>query len=533
MSTIQPSVILHNGVIHTLDDQTPRAECMAVYQDRILAFGSDDDILRLAGSNTDVINLVGRTVLPGLTDAHIHLEQFALAKEKIDVEVPSMDTCLESVREAVMQSEPGNWVLGHGWNQNEWDRYGNFSDLDAVSPNNPVFLTAKSLHAGWVNSAALIQAGITPASPDPPGGQIQRDAGGVPTGILFEKAMELVTKLIPEPSLERSISAIRKAQTQLWQYGITGLHDFDGSRCFQALQVLHRENELGLRVIKNIPIDDSEHAINLGLRTGYGDDWIRVGNVKIFADGALGSRTAAMMAPYEGEPKNLGMKLYEREELLEIFTRVGNHGLALAVHAIGDKAVHDVIAVFGELRQYELDKGLSRLPHRIEHLQLLHPDDLPHLARYNIIASMQPVHATSDMDMAERYWGKRVNHAYAWRSQLEAGVTLAFGSDAPVESANPFWGLHAAITRRRRDGSPGENGWIPFERLDLHEALRGYTRGPARAAMMNSIIGRLAVGYLADLIVLDQDPYTCSPVAIADLLPSGTMVGGKWRYRDF
>jgi predicted amidohydrolase YtcJ len=533
MSSIQPSVMLHNGVIHTLDEQLPRGECIALYQDRILALGSDDEFLGLAGSNTEVINLAGRALLPGLTDAHIHLEQYALAQEKIDVEVPSINICLDKVRQAVMQIESGNWVLGHGWNQNTWERYGNYSDLDEVSPNHLVYLTAKSLHAGWANSAALKRAGITSTSPDPPGGQIQRDSSGGPTGILFEKAMELMSKVIPEPSQDESVGAIRHAQSQLWQYGITGLHDFDGSRCFHSLQMLHREQELGLRVIKSIPIDDTEHAINLGLKTGFGDNWIRIGNVKIFADGALGPRTAAMMTPYEGEPKNLGMKLYEREELSEIFTRAVNSGLALAVHAIGDQAVHDVLSVFGELRQYETDKGLEHLPHRIEHLQLCHPDDLPHLVRHDIIASMQPIHATSDMDMAERYWGERVKYAYAWRSMLETGATLAFGSDAPVESANPFWGLHAAITRCRRDGYPSKNGWIPFERLDLRDALLGYTRGPARAAMMNSMIGRLAEGYLADLIVLDHDPATCPPEAIADLLPVGTMVGGKWRYRDF
>jgi len=532
MSSFQPSVILHNGVIHTLDEYIPRAECIAIYQDRILALGSDDEIKGLAGSNTDVINLMGRTVLPGLTDAHIHLEQYALAQEKIDVEVPSIDTCLERVRRAVLQSEPGNWVLGHGWNQNEWERYGNTTDLDQVSPENPVYLTAKSLHTGWANSAALDRAGITAASPDPPGGYIQRDASGVPTGILLENAMELITKVIPEPNLDGSVNAIRKVQTQLWQYGITGLHDFDGSRCFQALQMLNRESQLGLRVIKNIPLDDLEHAIQLGLRTGFGGDWIRIGNVKIFADGALGSRTAAMMVPYEGEPENFGMRLYKKEDLLEIFIRAANAGLAMAVHAIGDKATHDVLDAFAELQQYEVEEGLSHLPHRIEHLQLIHPAYLSLPAKHDIIASMQPIHATSDMDMADRYWGMRVRYAYAWRSQLEAGATLAFGSDAPVESPNPFWGLHAAITRQRRDGSPGKSGWVPSERITLHEALRGYTHGPAKAARMSSIIGRLAVGYMADLIVLEKDPYSCSPEAIADLLPIGTMVGGKWRFRD-
>jgi predicted amidohydrolase YtcJ len=526
-------MILHNGVIHTLDDSNPQAECIAINQDGVLALGSDNDLLGLAGSDTRAVNLMGRVVLPGLIDSHIHLEQYALANEKVDVEVPSIKTCLDRVQQAVLQSEPGDWVLGHGWNQNVWDRYGHLLDLDAVAPENPVYLTAKSLHVAWANSAALNRAGISATSPDPPGGKIQRDKSGVPTGILFENAMELMTKIIPEPSLGRSINAIHKAQTQLWKYGITGVHDFDGSRCFQALQKLHKEHELGLRVIKNIPIDDVKQATRLGLRTGLGDDWIRIGNVKIFADGALGPRTAAMMAPYEGEPENLGMMLYEREELVEIFTRAANAGLAIAVHAIGDQAVHEVLVAFEELRRYEMEKGYSHLPHRIEHLQLIHPDDIPCPARHDIIASMQPIHATSDMDMADRYWGARAKYAYAWRSQLEAGTTLAFGSDAPVESPNPFWGLHAAITRCRRDGYPGEDGWIPFERISIHDALRGYTHGPARAARMTSTIGRLAVGYMADLIVLEKDPYHSSPEEIADLLPSGTMVGGKWRYRKF
>ncbi|UCF60696.1 MAG: amidohydrolase [Anaerolineaceae bacterium] len=533
MSSIQPSVILHNGVIHTLNKHLPRAESLAVYQDRILALGSDDEIKRLAGPNTDVINLNDRTVLPGLTDAHIHLEQYAFAQERINAEVPSMNSCLEKVRQAVRQTEPGRWILGHGWNQNEWDRYGNTSDLDQVAPENPVYLTAKSLHAGWANSEALIRAGITTASPDPPGGHIQRDASGVPTGILFETAMEIMSEAVPEPSLDETINAIRKVQNKLWRYGITGLHDFDRSRCFQALQMLHKEHELGLRVIKNIPLDDIDHVINLGLRTGFGDDWIRVGNVKIFADGALGPRTAAMMEPYESELDNLGMEFYERDQLLKIFTRAGDGGLALSVHAIGDQAVHDVLAVFGELRQYESDKGLEYLPHRIEHLQLCHPDDLPHLVKHDIIASMQPIHATSDMDIANRYWGARVKHSYAWRTVLDAGATLAFGSDAPVESANPFWGLHAAITRQRRDGSPDKNGWIPSERLNLHEALLAYTHGPAKVARMSMITGQFVEGYMADLIVLDKDPYECPPEVIGELLPAGTMVGGKWRFREF
>ena len=433
----------------------------------------------------------------------------------------------------MQETKPGEWILGHGWNQNQWDRFGTAADLDSVSPDNPVYLTAKSLHAGWGNTIALELGGITSSSSDPPGGQIQRDDSGAPTGILLEEAMRLLSDVIPVPTVESTCDAFREAQAQLWQFGITAVHDFDGSRCFEALQLLRERGQLGLRVVKNILVDDLEHTLGSGLSTGNGDEWIRIGNIKVFADGALGPRTAAMLAPYEGEPGNTGMCLVDKEELLEIFIRAAKGGLAMAVHAIGDLANRNVLDALAELRRYETDNGLPRLHHRIEHLQLLHPNDLSRPAEYDIIASMQPIHATSDMVMADRYWGSRVRYAYAWRSQLQAGATLAFGSDAPVESPNPFLGLHAAVTRRQHDGNPGPDGWTPAERLSVHEALLGYTHGPAYATGLNSILGRLAVGSLADLIVLEDDPYTCEGKTLAEIMPVGTMVGGSWHYRAF
>jgi len=316
------------------------------------------------------------------------------------------------------------------------------------------------------------------------------------------------------------------------------LHDFDRRRCFSALQILRQREELSLRVVKSIPLDDLPYAAALGLRSGFGDHYLRIGSVKAFADGALGPRTAAMLQPYEGETENRGLLLLDSEDLFERGRLAVDHGLSLAVHAIGDRANHEVLNAFKQLRQYEYSRHsaeispLFPLRHRIEHVQAIHPEDSSRLADLGIIASMQPIHATSDMLMADKYWGSRAAFAYAWRTQIMHGATLTFGSDAPVESPNPFWGLHAAVTRRRGDGSPAPEGWYPDQKLTISEALLGFTSGPAYAAYLENQLGRLAPGFLADLTILDNDPFHCEPEAIKEIRPLATMVGGKWVYQQ-
>ncbi len=402
------------------------------------------------------------------------------------------------------------------------------SDLDKLAPNNPVYLTAKSLHAAWTNSAALKLAGITAHTPDPANGQLQRDEHGALTGILLESAMALVSTAIPEPSLEFIAEAIEAAQSLLWRMGLTGVHDFDRRACFMALQQLHAQRKLKLRVTKSIPLEDLEHAVGLGLRTGFGNDWLRIGSVKAFMDGALGPRTAAMLQPYLNERENRGMLNMDAEELFEAGRRAVEVGLSMAVHAIGDRANHEVLDAYEQLRRFERDRGLPPLRHRIEHVQVLHPDDAGRLAELGIIASMQPIHATSDMQMADRYWGERAALSYAWRTQLQQGAHLAFGSDAPVESPNPFFGLYAAVTRQRADGSPGQEGWYPQQRLSFQEALEAYTVGPAYVAGLEARLGKLSPGYLADLILLPVDPFVIPPSDLLALEPSATMIGGEW-----
>lgn len=524
--------LLTNANIYTQNPAQPRTHALLLLGDRILALG--DQAVQAAEDSfppLERFDLEGRTIIPGLTDAHLHLEYYAQGLQKVDCETPTRQECLERVAEHARNTPPGAWILGHGWNQNNWsESFGAAADLDTVAPQHPVYLTAKSLHAGWANSLALRLAGITENTPDPPDGQVGRDDRGRPDGILYEEAMQLVARHLPEPTVAQVAEAIRQAQPGLWQMGLTGVHDFDRRRCFSALQLLHQRGQLGLRVLKSIPLEDLAHAAALGLHSGFGDDRLRIGQVKVFADGALGPQTAAMLQPYEGQPANRGMLFLDAEELFEHGRTALETGLGMAVHAIGDRANHEVLEAFTQLRQYEREHFPQRPPQRlrIEHVQLLHTADAGRLAALGVIASMQPSHAPSDMQMADHHWGKRTALAYALRTQLTHGAMLALGSDAPVESPNPFWGLHAAVTRQRLDGSPGPDGWRPEQRLSLAEALWGFTGGPAYAAGMEDRLGRLSPGYLADLLVLEVDPFQIPPTDLSKIEPLATMVSGEW-----
>lgn len=522
---------LYNARVYTMDAGRPTVSALALRDGRVVAAGSDAEVKNVCGREADVQDMGGAVILPGLTDAHIHLEQYALGLQKVDCETQTKAECLERVAARARTTPPGGWVLGHGWNQNSWpEGFGTAQELDAAAPDHPVYLTAKSLHAAWANTAALRLAGLDDGTPDPPDGRLGRGPGGRLNGILFESAMELVDAVTPEPTPAQTAEALRSAQPALWAMGLTGAHDFDRRRCFEALQMLRLSGELRLRVLKSIPLEALPHAAELGLSGGFGDDWIRIGGVKVFMDGALGPQTAAMLQPFEGSGGERGLLFMDGEELFEHGRTAAEHGLPLAVHAIGDRANHEVLDAYEQLRGYERAHGLPALRHRIEHVQAIHPDDAARLSALNVIASMQPIHATSDMRMAERYWGGRTRLAYAWRTQLAHGARLAFGSDAPVESPNPFLGLFAAITRRRADEA-GE-AWIPEEKLTRREAVEAYTMGAAYAAGMETRLGRLAPGCLADLIVLEKDPFACPAEDLLTMQSSATMAGGDWVWRS-
>jgi predicted amidohydrolase YtcJ len=545
---MHPDLILTNGRFHTIDLTHPTATAAAIYNDRFLAIGSDDDIKPLKGNDTEVVDLNGRTVTPGLVDAHVHFQGFALSLQRVNLTgTTSLDEALDRIRQkqstdtGTRTPEHGfrtanNWLQGRGWAQDDWQdrQFPTAATLDRVTGNRPALLRDKSGHAAWVNSRALQIAGITANTPDPVGGSIQRDVEGNPTGILFEDAMNMVQEHIPRPTIPEIAEAMRHAQLYCWQVGLTGIHDFDGRSCFLALQQLHQNHELGLRFIKNIPVYRLEHAIGAGLQSGFGDDWLRIGGIKIFADGALGPRTAAMIAPYENEPENVGIVVTDKEEMMEKASQAAANGLSVTVHAIGDRANHDILDVYEALhnRQSSIPNRQS-LRHRIEHVQLLHHSDLNRLAQLNLIASMQPIHATSDMEMASRYWGDRTQYSYAWRTMLDSGATLVFGSDAPVEKIDPILGIHAAVSRRRANGFPGSDGWHPEQRLTISETIHAFTMAAAITSGTESQSGSITPGNLADLTIFDRDIFTIPHDELLETQIEATIVNGTFKHRTF
>jgi hypothetical protein len=407
--------------------------------------------------------------------------------------------------------------------------------LDTVTPQGPAHLKHKSGHASWANSQALRTAGITAETPDPPGGEIQRDREGQPTGIFFETAIDLIQKHVPDESPGELADAMRQAQQNCWRYGLVGVHDFDGADCFRAFQILQQAGDLGIRVVKNIPCALIDHAVALGLRSGYGNEWLRIGGIKIFADGALGPMTALMIDPYEGQPDNRGITVVDKEEMMEIASKSSANHLSVTVHAIGDRANHDVLDVYEAVRGEEAARGLTgrKLRHRIEHAQILHPDDIRRFAELDIIASMQPIHATSDMIMADSYWGERARTSYAWRALLETGVTLVFGTDAPVERLDPLPNIYAAVNRRRPSGEYAPDGWYPEEKLTLEETIHGMTYAAAYTAGNEANSGSISPGKLADLTIFDRDIFAIDPLELDEIGIAGTVINGEFKYRDF
>ena len=529
---MQADLVLYNGNIYTMDQARPHAQAVAMVGNRIAAVGYDAQIMCLLAPGGEAVDLGGRTVVPGLTDAHIHFVEYALRLTRINLSgIVSRAETVRRVAERARTARPEEWLLGGGWDRNLWEdaSFPTKEELDSVAPHNPVALDSKDGHSLWANSLALARAGITAETHSPPGGEIERQPGtGEPTGILKETAKRLVKGVVEKPSLEAIQTALKVALANAQRAGLTGIHDCEDERAFAAFRELERNGELGLRVLMHIPVKNLDHAVGLGLRTGFGGEKLRVGGVKMFADGALGSRTAAMLASYQDEPLNLGIAVTSKEEMRELVSKASRAGISAAIHAIGDRANRDVLDILEENRQ----SGEGRdLRHRIEHVQLLHPTDIPRLAKLGIIASMQPIHATSDMDMVERHWGEeRGRGAYAWRSLLDSGTALAFGSDCPVESFDPLAGIHAAATRRRSDGSPGPEGWHPEQRISVEDAVRAYTLGAAYASGEERERGSITPGKLADLVVLSQDIFVVPAMSILETEVEATVFDGQFVY---
>lgn len=474
-------------------------------------------------ADAEIIDLEGCTITPGLTDSHIHLVEWAVARTQVDLaHAASID---EAAATAAAAAPAHGWIMGRGWNPHRWGgTYPNSAALDRVAAAVPVVLQSHDMHALWLNTLALERVGITETQSDPEGGRILRDAAGEPTGVLLENAAQLVVPHLPRYDSDGILSLVVDAQQELHSYGITGIHSFPGVHLkdpdpLPTLQRLRERDALSLRILQHIPLERMDDAIRLGLRSGFGDEWIRIGGVKMFLDGALGSRTAWMREPYEASSER-GVQVMTERDFREAVTRAAMHGIASVVHAIGDAAVALAFDVL-------TDKALrvSALPHRVEHVQCL-PRDFSRWLNRGVICSVQPSHLMSDWRAADSHWGARSAQTYAFRYMLDHGAALAFGSDAPVEPADARHGLYAALTRQDLSGEPAE-GWHAGQRLTGREALAAYTTGAALAAGTDPASVNLSAGALADFVAWPQDPLDIEARALLSLKPAATVVAGK------
>lgn len=514
------------GLIRTLDPERPEVECLAVRAGRIVGLGSEDEIRSLVGSGGEWLDLRLATVVPGLTDSHIHLVEWALGRTAPDLSgTGAMADVLASVRSRAGSVPPEAWLEFKGWDPATRPEAG-LADLDAASQGRAVALVAHDLHSGWLNTEAMRRLGILADCSDPPGGTLERDPDGRPTGLLKERALDWWYEGRPRPSDAERRAALLQAQAALHRVGVTGVHSVEAPDSFRMLEELELAGELDLRVLHHFPQRFIDELIECGIASGFGSERLRVGGIKYFSDGALGSRTAWMLEPYE-DWEGRGILRLEPEELAADVERALAAGLSATVHAIGDAAVSMVL----DTLERAGCAGLA-IPHRIEHLQCVRRSDIERAARAGIVASMQPSHLLTDIRLAEERWGpERCRGTMALRSLLSAGTVLAFGSDAPVEDPDPREGFFAALERRDRSGYPSD-GWYPEERLTGLEVLSAYTEGPAIAAGDADRRGRLSPGYHADLCAWDIDPGTASGQEILAGNVLATVVGGEVVYGE-
>jgi len=526
-------VLLH-GVVYTENEREPMAEAIAIRDGKIVAVGSTREI-QSSFVAANVIDLHGRPVYPGFTDAHAHMEGLGALLVNVNLgDTKSVEEIQTLVARRVATVPPGSWVRGRSWDQNKWpDKvFPTHQMLDAVAQENPVILTRVDGHAVWLNQKALDLAGISKQTPDPDGGKIVRDDQGNPTGVLIDNAIDFVDAVIPQPSEAERTEAIERAVQECLKVGLTEVHDMgaDGELIGIYRKLIHAK-KFPFRVYVAIggTGETWKQYLARGPELAGNDQRLTVRALKLYADGALGSRGAALIEPYTDDPTNRGLTRTPAEAITEAAREALNHGFQVCTHAIGDRANHIVLNAYeAALAQ---NKGMAKdARFRIEHAQVVDPQDIPRFAKLGVIPSMQPTHCTSDMYWAEERLGpKRIKGAYAWRSFLNAGSILPGGSDFPVESPNPLWGFYAAITRQDHNGWPS-GGWYPDQRMTREEALKAFTLWAAFAAFEEKRRGSVEEGKLADLVVLSNDIMTCEPLRILETKVVYTIVGGEIAY---
>jgi len=527
-------LILEHGVFHPVATPQPVTGSLAVRDGVIVYLGADAGAAAFAGPDTERVELAGRAVTPGLIDAHSHLLGLGTALQQVDlVGTESYAEVVRRSAEAAAELPAGAWVQGRGWDQNDWTEkdFPRHGPLSAAVPDHPVWLSRVDGHAALLNQRAMDELGLGAATPDPPGGRFLRDADGRPTGVLVDNAMDVVRGKIPPPSAELRAQRLRLAAEHCLARGLTTVTDMGVSAVgLAAYDALAAAGELPIRAALFLTDDDAllAHWFAAGPRidpTGR----LTVRGVKLYADGALGSRGAALVEPYSDDAGNLGLLVTSEDHMREVAEGARQAGFQVGVHAIGDRG--NLVALDALQAALPAPPAGAELRWRIEHAQVMRLDDVQRMARLGLIASMQPTHATSDMPWAgDRVGARRLGGAYAWRKVLDAGGRLALGSDFPVERAAPVLGLYAAVTRQDLDGQP-PGGWLPGERLSRAEALRGFTLDAAYSLFLDSLVGSLEVGKRADLVVWDRDPMQVPAADVPSLQADLTLVDGKVVHR--
>ncbi|HEX8692406.1 MAG TPA: amidohydrolase [Longimicrobium sp.] len=535
-------MVLLGGKVFVADRAGTVTRALAVREGRVVAVGTDAQIGRLVGPRTQVVRLAGKLVTPGFNDAHIHFASGGAALLAVDLlGTTSVAEIERRVAAAAAQAQPGEWILGRGWDQTRLPAselgpggWPTKEVLDRAAPRNPVLLSRVDGHTAWANSEALRIAGVTGATPNPSGGEVVKDPRtGEPTGILKESAEELVARHVPDPTRAQVRRAIRAALELAARSGVTSVQTSASGTDVAVYRELRQRDSLTVRVYAWHPLEMRviQAMRALGITAGFGDEWLRIGMLKAYADGTLGSRTAAMLEPFSDDPSTRGLPQHTDAELDSLVTAADAAGLQVIIHAIGDAANRQVLDAFERAARAN---GPRERRHRIEHAQVLDRADIPRFRRLGVLASMQPTHATSDMRWAETRIGREraAEGAYVWRSLLDAGATVIFGTDFPVEPMPPVEGIYSAVTRQSREepGTP-PGGWLPEQRLTRAEAIRLYTATPAYGEWQEKVKGTLEPGMLADLVVWDRDLLTIPEVEILKAAPVLTVVGGRVVFR--
>ena len=532
-STITPNLIFVNAIVHTMDPARPTAEAIAILGNRIVAVGNSAEMKKLAGPNTRIIDAKKRLVLPGFNDAHVHFLSGGFQLSSVDLrDANTPQEFAERIRQFAAKVPAGRWITGGDWDHERWPdaKLPTKELIDSYTPNTPVFVSRLDGHMALANSAALKLAGVTNQTKDPDGGVIVRDAKGEPTGILKDAAQSFVWKVVPAASFEEKLIAARAASNYAAQLGVTSVQDVSAGSDVGVYQTLLDRGELKTRVYAMTALPNWERLANAGIRAHFGSEMLRVGGLKAFSDGSLGSTTALFYDPYKDAPETSGIpsdEMFPEGAMLERVRGADRAGLQVLIHAIGDRANDLILSIF---EQVEKENGARDRRFRIEHAQHIRPQDITRFARDKVIASMQPYHAIDDGRWAEKRIGKeRAKTTYAFRSLLDSGATLAFGTDWTVAPLNPLLSIYGAVTRRTIDGK-NPNGWVPEQKISVEEAVRAYTVGSAFAEFQDTVKGTIKPGKLADLVILSRDIFAIDPKEIESVKVLMTMVDGRVVY---